>query len=390
MTSLVDYERRDWILTALRTHNIDAFMCSLPTEVFLLTGYWPVMGTSVAVFTAEGETHLLVPEDEEELAEQTSSSERTLFKCGRLDTITDAQSSIREPLANLFRKLNLNQARVGVESHQSFQPSSYAVMSVYLGGLHEFLRGEFPDLKLVPADSIFERLKASKTARELEKIREAARVAGVAFDGAKAHIAPGRFEPEIAASFQCAFERTHLAPNIQRSYGYFFCMSGPNAAKADAAYARTRQRTIEDGDLVMIHCNSCSDGFWTDITRTYTAGIADAQQAEMCSAIMEAREAAISAIKPGVAARDVDYAARSVLTSRGFGEQFKHATGHGVGFAAANHNALPRIHPQSTDVLSVGMTFNIEPAIYLEGYGGMRHCDVVGITNRGTEVFTNF
>lgn len=390
MTPLEDFERRDWILAALRAHKIDAFMCSLPTEVLLLTGYWPVIGTSVALFTAEGEAHLLLPDDEEELAQQTSASDRTLFKCALLDAITDAQSSIREPLGNLFRKLNLNHARIGVETCQSFQPSSYAVMSLYLSGLREFLRGEFHDLELVPADAIFERLKACKTARELEKIRDSARVAGAAFESAKPQIAQDRSEPEIASSFQCAFEQTRPAPNTQRSYGYFFCMSGPNAAKADAAYARTRKRTIEDGDLVMIHCNSCGDGFWTDITRTYTAGKADAKQEDMRSAIMEAREAAICAIKPGVAARDVDWAARGVLTRRGFGEQFKHATGHGVGFAAANHNALPRIHPKSPDVLSAGMTFNIEPAIYLEGYGGMRHCDVVGITDNGVELFTDF
>ena len=390
MIPLADFERKNWIIAALRAHKIDAFMCSLPTEVLLLTSYWPVMGTTIAIFTAEGETHLLVPEDEAELAEQASSCERTLFRPGRLDIITDAQSSIREPLVNLFRKLNLHHARIGVESRQSFQPSCYAVVSLYLSGLPEFLRGEFPNLELVAADAIFERLKASKTTRELAKIRDAARIAGAAFENAKTHIAPGRSEPEIASSFQCAFERTRPAPNTQRSYGYFFCMSGPNAAKADAAYARTRERTIEDGDLVMIHCNSCGDGFWTDITRTYTAGKADAKHEDMRSAIMEARTAAICAIKPGVAARDVDCAARSVLTQRGFGEQFKHATGHGVGFAAANHNALPRIHPKSPDVLSVGMTFNIEPAIYLEGYGGMRHCDVVGIIGNGVELFTDF
>ena len=69
---------------------------------------------------------------------------------------------------------------------------------------------------------------------------------------------------------------------------------------------------------------------------------------------------------------------------------FKHSTGHGVGFAAADPNALPRVHPASPDVLEKGMTFNIEPAIYIEGVGGMRHCDVVACTNVGTNVLTDF
>jgi len=242
----------------------------------------------------------------------------------------------------------------------------------------------------VPADAILEGLKTTKTARELNTIRAAAKLAESAFDVAMNSIAPGVREAEVASRFQTAYERTRPPSDIQRSYGYFFCMSGPNAAKADAAYARTRQRTLEDGDVVMVHCNTCCDGFWTDITRTYTAGRADSKQENMRSAIMEARQAAISAIGPGVQAKDVDQAARGVLNRLGFGQQFKHATGHGVGFAAANHNALPRIHPQSTDLLTVGMTFNIEPAIYFEGYGGIRHCDMVGIANSGVEVFTDF
>jgi Xaa-Pro dipeptidase len=79
-----------------------------------------------------------------------------------------------------------------------------------------------------------------------------------------------------------------------------------------------------------------------------------------------------------------------VLKSHGFGDAFKHATGHGVGFAAADANALPRIHPKSPDILKTGMTFNIEPAIYIEEIGGMRHCDVVACTDSGAELLTDF
>jgi Xaa-Pro aminopeptidase len=91
-----------------------------------------------------------------------------------------------------------------------------------------------------------------------------------------------------------------------------------------------------------------------------------------------------------VPAKGVDAAARSVLTSHGFGAAFKHATGHGVGFTAADGHALPRIHPESTDTLEAGMTFNIEPAIYLEDVGGMRHCDVVACTHNGIDLLTDF
>jgi Xaa-Pro aminopeptidase/Xaa-Pro dipeptidase len=110
----------------------------------------------------------------------------------------------------------------------------------------------------------------------------------------------------------------------------------------------------------------------------------------MYAAVAEARQAALAAIRPGVKAADVDKAARSVLQARGFGDAFKHSTGHGVGFSAINANARPRLHPKSDDVLQTGMIFNVEPAVYFDGYGGLRHCDVVALTDRGPEVLTPF
>ena len=385
-----DPERHERVISALRRAKLDGFFCSLPSQVLLLSGYWPVMGMSALIFTAEGEVHLLVPEDEEEIAKQSSCAARTVFEPARLDAVTDARSAIRDPLIKLFRKLKLDSAKIGIEASECFQPSSYAVMNVYLSGLHDMLRSEFSNLQLIPAGQLFEELKGRKTKCELEKIRGAARIARAAFEAGGEQIEPRMREPEVASRFHSAFEETPLAAGMQRSYGFFFCMSGPNAAKAAAGYARTRQRTIEDGDLVMIHCNSCGDGFWTDITRTYTAGRTDAKQEDMHSAIREAREAALSAIAPGVEAREVDHAARSVLKKRNFGAEFKHGTGHGVGYAAANPNGMPRIHPKSPDVLTAGMSFNVEPAIYIDGYGGMRHCDMVAVTETGVEVFTDF
>ncbi len=110
----------------------------------------------------------------------------------------------------------------------------------------------------------------------------------------------------------------------------------------------------------------------------------------MRGAIKEARAAALAAVRPGAKASAVDTAAREVLASHGFGKEFKHAVGHGVGFAATDPGALPRLHPKSPDILEAGMTFNIEPAIYIEGEGGMRHSDVVICTDNGAEVLTNF
>jgi Xaa-Pro aminopeptidase len=390
MERSVDSERLKRNISALRMSKLDAFLCSLPSQVLLLTGYWPVMGVSVALLTVEGEVHILLPEDEEEIAEHSSGATRTVFHRAGLHAISDLERELSGPLIRLLTKLKLHSSRIGVEVNPCMQPVSYAAMSLYLSGLHESLQVTFPKLQLIPADRELKQLKGSKTQHELEKIRVAARIAGAAFEDGCGHIEAGKREAEIASSFQSAFDRTPLAASAQRSYGFFFCMSGSNAARASAAYARTRQRVVEERDTVMVHCNSCADGFWTDVTRTYVAGRPDSKQEDMQAAIMEARRAALDAITTGALARDIDSAARSVLKRRNFGKEFKHATGHGVGFAAANPNAIPRIHPESADVLGEGMTFNIEPAIYFDGYGGMRHCDMVGVRRTGAEVFTNF
>ena len=179
-------------------------------------------------------------------------------------------------------------------------------------------------------------------------------------------------------------------PSVHRADGFAWCMSGPNSALASAAYARSRRRQIESGDLVLVHCNSYADGYWTDITRTWCAGEAAGRAKEIFEAVFAARESALGAIRPGVGAAAIDEAARRTMEQHGFASAFKHSTGHGVGFEAIHAEARPRLHPASSDILEPGMIFNVEPAAYFEGYGGVRHCDVVAVTERGCDLLTPF
>ena len=159
-------------------------------------------------------------------------------------------------------------------------------------------------------------------------------------------------------------------------------LTAPTRARARA---RSKRRT-----WCSLHCNSFADGYWTDISRTYVMGDPNDRQAEMYDTIFAARTAALRAVAPGVHAAEIDRAAREVLERRDFGKQFRHPTGHGVGFAAIDHHARPRLHPKSPDILEAGMVFNIEPGIYVEDWGGMRHCDVVALTENGADVLTPF
>ena len=364
--------------------------CS-PADVLLLSGYWPVMGASVAVFTREGQVCVLLPEDEMELARASAFADAELvgYEPETLGALTDPAEALVAPLRRLAGRLGLTSGEVGTALREGMQAAAYQSSNHFRGSLEALLGEAFAGVRIVSADGVLEGLKAVRTAGEMEQLRRACRLAGVGFGGAPGAIAAGRREDEVAAEIGAAFARV-ASEGFERGDGYFFCMSGPNSAKAAGAYARTRRRVLEEGDLVMIHANTVGDGAWTDITRTFVVGEPAEKQARMREAIQEARGAALRAVAPGMAAREVDGAARGVLARHGFGAEFKHAAGHGVGFAAADANARPRIHPKSPDVLEAGMTFNIEPAIYFEGVGGMRHCDVVACGEAGAEVLTDF
>lgn len=385
----IDPERRASLVAAMQASQLQALASISPPEVLLLTGYWPVMGASLAIVTQEGEALAIVPEDEADLALATSDANITTYRPHDLDRLTKSSEALLEPLQQLAAHLHMAAGQIGTDSAESVQAASYQSSSHFRGSLAPLLQAAFPGASVVSADTLLAGLMSRKTAIELDQMRRAAQLTRAAFREAEQAIRAGRREDEVAADIQSAFSRT-ACNGFERGSGYFFCMSGPNAAKAAAAYARTRQRVIEDGEWVMIHANTVGDGFWTDITRTFVAGNPSEQQKKMREAIDEARAAALNAIAPQVHAHAVDQVARDVLKKHGFGAEFKHATGHGVGFAATNPDALPRIHPRSPDVLEAGMTFNIEPAIYIDGIGGIRHCDVVACTDAGAEVLTDF
>jgi Xaa-Pro aminopeptidase len=386
----VDDQRHASIMAALRSSSCHALVSSSASSVLLLTGYWPVMGISVAVFPSDGEVAILLPEDEVELASATTSARLVPFHPQTLEHLNPPIKAVGAALKPLLSSLRLSGKAVGVELRQAMQPASYAASVRFRESLVDVLESFRLGAHFVASEPWLGPLRATKTPTELGLMQKAADVAEDGFIEAARCIAPGLREDEIAARVQAAFASSPKATGLERSYGFFYCMSGPNSAKASAAYARTRRRVVEDGDLVMIHANTCADGYWTDITRTYTAGQPRQRHAAMRTAIAEARGKALEAVKPGAKASEVDHAARSVMAAHGFGEAFRHATGHGVGFGAANPDGLPRIHPKSPDILAENMTFNIEPAAYFDGYGGMRHCDVVAVTSTGARVLTDY
>jgi Xaa-Pro aminopeptidase len=382
---LRDTKRIEINRQALKDAGLDAVVCALPMNVLLLSGYWPVAGTSIAIFTSDQQVTLLVPEDEKELADDGWADEVSTFSTGSLTELKSPIQAVEPVLEEIGSRLG--KAKIGFESDVISEPVSYAAMNLYGAAIIDLLRSAFSLATLVPARQILTRLRSVLTPNEIEKVKLVCGIAESAFRYGAEKICEGKSEIEIAEAFHCKLSDTRSAA---RAGGFTFCMSGENSYEAFAAFQLSRQRCLQNGDLALVHCNSYADGLWTDITRTYCVGGPDEKKQRMYEAVLDALKAAVEAVRPGVRASDVDGAARQIIAERGFGEAFKHGLGHAVGFHAIDHNAPPRLHPASPDTLQTGTVFNIEPAIYIEGIGGLRHCDMVAVGTTGAEILTDF
>jgi Xaa-Pro aminopeptidase len=366
-------------------------VCTRPSNVVMVTGSGPVVSMSAAVASRDGGLLLIVPEEESELAAMTWADEVRTYQAEPLDRLADPVQTIRKPIGKALHDLKLHCAPLGYEFEAAAEPANYSGMFLFQGSMVSILHDVVPSSPLRPADPMLSGLRAVKTAYEVDCIRLACAVAGEAFARGREMLGETQTEAEIASWFRSGFSELGLKhEGVQRADGFAWCMSGPNAAKAAAAFASSGMRRVRTRESVLVHANSHVNGYWTDITRTYVPGEIDSSSRSVYEAVFAARAAAFAEIRPGAKAADVDRAARDVLKSRGFEHKCPHPIGHGVGFNAISANARPMLHPKSDETLEPGMTFNVEPAIYIEGELGVRHCDMVAVTESGMELLTPF
>ena len=382
--------RDEVIRRTLDQTNWDLLACSMPSNVLLLTGYWPAAGYSLAVATRDGQIILVVPEDEDELAQRSWADEVATYCPAPLDRLMTAEEPVFEVFFDVKRDLSITADRIGFEQAEAFEPAGYAP-NLFRGSAARILRRAFPSATLAPADELLAQMRSIKTTAEIQHIRTACMIAERAFLHGSDQVRVGSTEAHIAAAFRvplssCLADYEH----VNRCDGFTYCMSGPNSAKAYGPYSRSRARKIGRGDLVMIRCHSYSDGYWADIARTYHIGPVEGRTQRMFEAVFAARDTVLAAIRPGMRAAELDQIARAVFEAHDLGAAFKHSTGHGAGFGALDHTARPRLHPKSDDVLEPGMILKLDPGAYLEGHGGVRKSDMVAVTEDGAEVLTPF
>jgi len=237
-----------------------------------------------------------------------------------------------------------------------------------------------PGCQMLDAGGVLSELRMIKDAEEIEHIRQAIHITEQALQKVADAIQPGRADLEIAAELKIAF----LRAGAQGMSFEPIVVVGPESA---SPHARPSGRLIEPGDLIVIDCGVTCQGYVADITRTFAVGPIAPRLKRVYEIVKEANAAGRAAVRPGVPAQDVDRVARQVIVQAGYGEYFVHRTGHGLGLEV---HEPPYIVEGNEELLRPGMTFTIEPGIYLPDQGGVRIEDDVLVTTQGAETLTTF
>jgi Xaa-Pro aminopeptidase len=206
-----------------------------------------------------------------------------------------------------------------------------------------------------------------KDEKELECLVKAAELADAAVQYIMREIKVGMKETEAAWEVE-----KFLHDNGSEIIPFdIIVASGSNSA---LPHARPTQRIIKAGEPVVIDLGARYGGYCSDLSRTICIGEQDEKYDQIYDIVLEAQQSSFGATRPGISAKQVDTAARSVIEHAGYGKAFGHGLGHGVGLEAHEE---PHIGPNSSSILVKGMVFTIEPGIYIAGWGGVRIEDMV-------------
>ena len=244
---------------------------------------------------------------------------------------------------------------------------------------YQLLREHLPlGASLKPLAGILEKLRMIKTADEIARIRRSVLTNSEAFDRTIKRMRAGVSESSIAAELE--YQMRLLG--AEKPAFETIVAGGPHSA---LPHASPTEQVLRGNEPLLIDMGAFQRGYASDMTRTVFLGKPGAKTRPMYQAVLDAQLAAISAVRPGVTAQQVDRVARQVLKSHGLAKEFVHSTGHGLGLEI---HEPPRLGKNDKTRLAAGMVITIEPGVYIEGVGGVRIEDTVVVTNTGCEVLT--
>jgi Xaa-Pro aminopeptidase len=215
-------------------------------------------------------------------------------------------------------------------------------------------------------------MRAVKDEAEIARLAAAGAAADAAYEQVLHASFAGRRETEVAADLAALLRRFG-----HEQVDFTVVGSGPNGANP---HHEAGERVIQSGDAVVLDFGGLMHGYGSDTTRTVSVGEPSAELVAVHAVVREAQQAAFEAVRPGATCQEIDRVARRVIADAGYGEQFIHRTGHGIGVTT---HEPPYMVEGETQPLVPGMCFSIEPGIYLAGRFGVRIEDIVVVTEDG-------
>jgi len=351
-------ERRARAVTAAQDAGLDGVLVAPGPDLVWLTGYQPTAVSerlTLLVITPDHEPTLVVPTLERPDAENVDGTSGL-----RMLDWRDGSDPHRIAGALL---------RPG--AHLGISDSAWAM---HLLGLQE----QVPDSRYRALTQALPMLRAVKDDNELGRLAVAGEAADRTYDEIIGVRFAGRREADVASDLAA----------LLREFGheqvdFTVVGSGPNGANP---HHEAGDRVIEPGDAVVMDFGGLMYGYGSDTTRTVSVGPPHPDLQRVHDIVRSAQQAAFEAVRPGVACQDIDRVARAVITDAGYGEQFIHRTGHGIG--VTTHEPPYMVEGEERPLVP-GMCFSIEPGIYLAGRFGVRIEDIVTVTTHGGRRLNN-
>jgi Xaa-Pro aminopeptidase len=347
-------ERLKQLKKRIRDGGFDALLIVNPIDILYLTGF--VGDDSWAVVTAAGRKVTVISDSrfEEQIAREAPQVRLVL-----------REQKMTQALAETVKLLKVG--RLAVQE-------TYVSMAIFNA------IGKALGKRNIKAwdDGLFEQ-RAIKTEDEVDAIERAGRIQQKAFRELLDFIKPGMKETEAAAFLEYRIRSLGADGVSFRSIV---------AADANAAlpHAIPGPSKMKKGGIVLIDWGAKVDGYCSDMTRVIGFGKMKPKLRDIYQIVLDAQQAGIEAIKPGVTGKDVDAAARKIIEEAGYGKQFGHGLGHGLGL---DIHEQPRLSKQAEEPLEPGHVVTVEPGIYLPGVGGVRIEDDVLVTETGHRVLTD-
>ncbi|WP_346207585.1 Xaa-Pro peptidase family protein [Caldifermentibacillus hisashii] len=272
--------------------------------------------------------------------------------------VIDHYGHFSEALVNLLKRENVR--NVGFES-------DYMNVSQYLE-----LKKSLPDIEFIPTINIIERLRSVKEDYEIEQMKIAAEITDQVFGYFLKIVKPGMTELEVAAKIDYYMREQGASDRA-------FETIVASGLRSSLPHGHASDKKIQKNELVMIDFGVVYNRYYSDITRTIAIGNVPDKLKEVYNIVKKAQKTGIEAIKSGSTCSDIDSSSRAIIEKAGYGCYFGHGTGHGIGLSCHEY---PQINKESNVKLLPGMTFTVEPGIYIPNLGGVRIEDDI-LVNKG-------